>query len=59
MVGPIFDCDVLGACEVALEVDYFEVLDVEWEEIGLLLVDYCILFAYLDTRVNLSDLLFV
>lgn len=59
MVRPIFDGDVLRACEIALEVDDFEILDVEWEQIGLLLVNDRIFFSYFDAWINLPNLLFV
>lgn len=59
MVGPVFDVDVLGACEVTFEVDDFKILNVKVEKIGLLLINYRIFFTYFDSWIYLSDLLFV
>lgn len=55
----IFDGDVFGAGEVALEIYDFEVLDIQREQVGLLLVDDGKFLADLDARKELLDLLFV
>lgn len=51
--------DVFGAGEIALEFDDFEVLHVQREDIGLLLVDYCELLPDFYAREELLHLLLV
>lgn len=59
MIGPVFDGDVFWACEVALEVNNFQILNIQMKEVSLLLVDYGKLFSNFDSWKQLSDLLFV
>jgi hypothetical protein len=55
----ILDGDVLRAGKVALKLNDFEVLHVEGEEVGLLLVDHCEFLADLDAGEELLHLLLV
>jgi hypothetical protein len=55
----ILDGDIFTASEVALEIDDFQVLDIEVKEVGLLCVDNCIPFSNLDSGVELSDLFLI
>ena len=54
-----FDGNIFWASEVTLEVDNFEVLDIEVEEIGFLLVDKRKLLPDFDARVEFPHLLVV
>ena len=59
MVGSIFDCYIFWACEIALKIDDFEILDIQMEKIGLLLVYYGKFLSYFDAGIEFPYLLFV
>ena len=59
MVGSVLDADIFRACKITLKINNFEILNIEVEEVGLLLVDDGEFLSDFDARVELSDLFVV